>query len=308
MIKEKICFVCNEKDNICICGKCTKEYTKNMNEYLIKLKTNSENLEESLEKLIIKNKKIFKMFNELNKLKIQNENLKNKYEFLIKENEQKKIENKNNLRKKIKKNDFKKLQIEYLKKSFKEMFIDKKNLIKISEFYIKQNDDEIEEFDITKSLTINIPNLKIKKNQEEIIINKNIEFSIFKNKKVYQKFKNFFYQIIDFLLDFQQNYNNEFSYKYELFKHFIKENDVKYDLELDLYNLKNLSEEQKNKFNHFLYLLNIDYNEIIKEFFGNEIIKQNDFFNLSPFINTQELNKYSIKYDIDEYVILEEFY
>ena len=307
MIEEKICFVCNEKDNICICGKCTKEYTKNMNEYLIKLKTNSENLEESLEKLIIKNQKIFKMFNELNKLKTQNENLRNKYEFLIKENEQKKIENKNNLRKKIKKNDFKKLQIEYLKKSFKEMFIDKKNLIKISEFYIQQNED-IEEFDITKSLTLNIVNLKIKKNEEEIIINKNIEFSIFKNKKVYQKFKKFFYQIIDFLLDFQQNYNNEFSYKYELFKHFIKENDVKYDLELDLYNLKNLSEEQKNKFNHFLYLLNIDYNEIIKEFFGNEIIKQNDFFNLSPFINTQELNKYSIKNDIDDYVILDDFY
>ena len=38
MIEEKICFVCNEKDNICICGKCTKEYTKNINEYLIKLK------------------------------------------------------------------------------------------------------------------------------------------------------------------------------------------------------------------------------------------------------------------------------
>jgi len=241
MIEEKICFVCNEKDNICICGKCTKDYTKNMNEYLIKLKTNSENLEESLEKLIIKNKKIFKMFNELNKLKIQNENLKNKYEFLIKENEQKKIENKNNLRKKIKKNDFKKLQIEYLKKSFKEMFIDKKNLIKISEFYIQQNED-IEEFDITKSLTLNIVNLKIKKNEEEIIINKNIEFSIFKNKKVYQKFKNFFYQIIDFLLDFQQKFNNEFSYKYELFKYFIKEKDINYNLELNLNEINNLSE------------------------------------------------------------------
>ena len=188
------------------------------------------------------------------------------------------------------------------------MFIDKNNLIKISEFYIKQNDDEIEEFDITKSLTINIPNLKIKKNQEEIIINKNIEFSIFEKQNVYEKFKKFFYQIIDFLLDIQQKFNNEFSYKYELFKYFIKENDVNYDLEIDSYNIKNLSEEQKNKFNHFLYLLNIDYNEIIKEFFGNEIIKQNDFFNLSPFINTQELNKYSIKYDIDEYVILEEFY
>ena len=308
MIEEKICFVCNEKDNICICGKCTKEYTKNMNEYLIKLKTNSGNLEESLEKLIIKNKKIFKMFNELNKLKIQNENLKNKYEFLIKENEQKKIENKNNLKKKAKKDNLKKSQIEYLKKTFKEMFIDQNNLIKISEFYIKQNDDEIEEFDITKSLTINIPNLKIKKNQEEIIINKNIEFSIFEKQNVYEKFKKFFYQIIDFLLDIQQKFNNEFSYKYELFKYFIKENDVNYDLEIDSYNIKNLSEEQKNKFNHFLYLLNIDYNEIIKEFFGNEIIKQNDFFNLSPFINTQELNKYSIKYDIDEYVILEEFY
>ena len=308
MIEEKICFVCNEKDNICICGKCTKDYTKNMNEYLIKLKTNSGNLEESLEKLIIKNKKIFKMFNELNRLKIQNENLKNKYEFLIKENDQKKIENTNNLKKKAEKDNLKKSQIEYLKKTFKEMFIDKNNLIKISEFYIKQNDDEIEEFDITKSLTINIPNLKIKKNQEEIIINKNIEFSIFEKQGVYNKFKNFFYQIIDFLLDIQQKFNNEFSYKYELFKYFIKENDVNYDLEIDSYNIKNLSEEQKNKFNHFLYLLNIDYNEIIKEFFGNEIIKQNDFFNLSPFINTQELNKYSIKYDIDEYVILEEFY
>ena len=307
MIEEKICFVCNEKDNICICGKCTKDYTKNMNEYLIKLKTNSENLEESLEKLIIKNQKIFKMFNELNKLKTQNENLKNKYEFLIKENEQKKIENKNNLRKKIKKNDFKKLQIEYLKKSFKEMFIDKKNLIKISEFYIQQNED-IEEFDITKSLTLNIVNLKIKKNEEEIIINKNIEFSIFKNKKVYQKFKNFFYQIIDFLLDFQQKFNNEFSYKYELFKHFIKENDVNYNLELDLNEINNLSEKQKNNFNHFLYLLNIDYNEIIIEFFGNEIIKQNDFFNLSPFINIQDLNKFSIQNEIDDFEIIDDFY
>lgn len=307
MIEEKICFVCNEKDNICICGKCTKDYTKNMNEYLIKLKTNSENLEESLEKLIIKNQKIFKMFNELNKLKTQNENLKNKYEFLIKENEQKKIENKNNLRKKIKKNDFKKLQIEYLKKSFKEMFIDKKNLIKISEFYIQQNED-IEEFDITKSLTLNIVNLKIKKNEEEIIINKNIEFSIFKNKKVYQKFKNFFYQIIDFLLDFQQKFNNEFSYKYELFKHFIKENDVNYNLELDLNEINNLSEEKKNNFNHFLYLLNTDYNEIIKEFFGNEIIKQNDFFNLSPFINIQDLNKFSIQNEIDDFEIIDDFY
>ena len=307
MIEEKICFVCNEKDNICICGKCTKDYTKNMNEYLIKLKTNSENLEESLEKLIIKNQKIFKMFNELNKLKTQNENLKNKYEFLIKENEQKKIENKNNLRKKIKKNDFKKLQIEYLKKSFKEMFIDKKNLIKISEFYIQQNED-IEEFDITKSLTLNIVNLKIKKNEEEIIINKNIEFSIFKNKKVYQKFKNFFYQIIDFLLDFQQKFNNEFSYKYELFKYFIKEKDVNYNLELNLNEINNLTEEQKNNFNHFLYLLNTDYNEIIKEFFGNEIIKQNDFFNLSPFINIQDLNKFSIQNEIDDFEIIDDFY
>ncbi len=307
MIEEKICFVCNEKDNICICGKCTKDYTKNMNEYLIKLKTNSENLEESLEKLIIKNQKIFKMFNELNKLKTQNENLKNKYEFLIKENEQKKIENKNNLRKKIKKNDFKKLQIEYLKKSFKEMFIDKKNLIKISEFYIQQNED-IEEFDITKSLTLNIVNLKIKKNEEEIIINKNIEFSIFKNKKVYQKFKNFFYQIIDFLLDFQQKFNNEFSYKYELFKYFIKEKDVNYNLELNLNEINNLTEEQKNNFNHFLYLLNTDYNEIIIEFFGNEIIKQNDFFNLSPFINIQDLNKFSIQNEIDDFEIIDDFY
>lgn len=307
MIEEKICFVCNEKDNICICGKCTKDYTKNMNEYLIKLKTNSENLEESLEKLIIKNQKIFKMFNELNKLKTQNENLKNKYEFLIKENEQKKIENKNNLRKKIKKNDFKKLQIEYLKKSFKEMFIDKKNLIKISEFYIQQNED-IEEFDITKSLTLNIVNLKIKKNEEEIIINKNIEFSIFKNKKVYQKFKNFFYQIIDFLLDFQQKFNNEFSYKYELFKYFIKEKDINYNLELNLNEINNLSEEKKNNFNHFLYLLNTDYNEIIKEFFGNEIIKQNDFFNLSPFINIQDLNKFSIQNEIDDFEIIDDFY
>ena len=307
MIEEKICFVCNEKDNICICGKCTKDYTKNMNEYLIKLKTNSENLEESLEKLIIKNQKIFKMFNELNKLKTQNENLKNKYEFLIKENEQKKIENKNNLKKKIKKNDFKKLQIEYLKKSFKEMFIDKKNLIKISEFYIQQNED-IEEFDITKSLTLNIVNLKIKKNEEEIIINKNIEFSIFKNKKVYQKFKNFFYQIIDFLLDFQQKFNNEFSYKYELFKYFIKEKDVNYNLELNLNEINNLSEEKKNNFNHFLYLLNTDYNEIIKEFFGNEIIKQNDFFNLSPFINIQDLNKFSIQNEIDDFEIIDDFY
>ncbi len=307
MIEEKICFVCNEKDNICICGKCTKDYTKNMNEYLIKLKTNSENLEESLEKLIIKNQKIFKMFNELNKLKTQNENLRNKYEFLIKENEQKKIENKNNLRKKIKKNDFKKLQIEYLKKSFKEMFIDKKNLIKISEFYIQQNED-IEEFDITKSLTLNIVNLKIKKNEEEIIINKNIEFSIFKNKKVYQKFKNFFYQIIDFLLDFQQKFNNEFSYKYELFKYFIKEKDVNYNLELNLNEINNLTEEQKNNFNHFLYLLNTDYNEIIIEFFGNEIIKQNDFFNLSPFINIQDLNKFSIQNEIDDFEIIDDFY
>lgn len=307
MIEEKICFVCNEKDNICICGKCTKDYTKNMNEYLIKLKTNSENLEESLEKLIIKNQKIFKMFNELNKLKTQNENLRNKYEFLIKENEQKKIENKNNLRKKIKKNDFKKLQTEYLKKSFKEMFIDKKNLIKISEFYIQQNED-IEEFDITKSLTLNIVNLKIKKNEEEIIINKNIEFSIFKNKKVYQKFKNFFYQIIDFLLDFQQKFNNEFSYKYELFKYFIKEKDVNYNLELNLNEINNLSEEKKNNFNHFLYLLNTDYNEIIIEFFGNEIIKQNDFFNLSPFINIQDLNKFSIQNEIDDFEIIDDFY
>ena len=157
------------------------------------------------------------MFNELNKLKIQNENLKNKYEFLIKENEQKKIENKNNLKKKAEKDNLKKSQIEYLKKTFKEMFIDKNNLIKISEFYIKQNDDEIEEFDISKSLTINVSNLKIKKNQEEIIINKNIEFSIFEKQNVYEKFKKFFYQIIDFLLDIQQKFNNEISYKYELF-------------------------------------------------------------------------------------------
>ena len=64
----------------------------------------------------------------------------------------------------------------------------------------------------------------------------------------------------------------------------------------------------KNKFNHFLYLLNIDYNEIIKEFFGNEIIKQNDFFNLSPFINIQDLNKFSIQNEIDDFEIIDDFY
>ena len=306
MNEEKICFICKEKDNICICGKCTKNYTKNMNEYFIKLKTNSENLENSLEKLILNNQKIFKMFNELNKLKTENENLKNKYEFLIKDIEKKKIEKKNNLNKKVEKENLKKKQIEFLKIKFKEMFIDKNNLIKISEFYIQQQNNEIDEFDITKSLSIHLKNLIIKKNEEEKIINKNIEFSIFQqNQKFYTKFTNFFHQIIEFLLDFQQKFN--FTFKYELFKYFIKENDVKYDLELDLDNLFNLSEEQKNNFNHFLYLLNVDYNEVIKQTFGNEIIKQNDFFNLTPFINNQKLNEFSIKNLYEDYEIIDDY-
>lgn len=305
MSEEKICFICKEKDNICICGKCTKKYTKDMNEYFIKLKTNSENLEKSLENLISNNQKIFKMFNELNKLKTQNENLKNKYDFLIKDIEKKKIEKKNILNKKVKKENFKKKQIEYLKTKFKEMFIDKNNLIKISEFYNSQNND-IDEFDITKSLSIHLKNLIIKKNEEENIINKNIEFSFFQQKQFYTKFKNFFYQIIEFLLDFQQKFN-DFTFKYELFKYSIKENDVNYDLELDLNNLYNLSEKQKNNFNHFLHLLNVDYNEVIKQTFGNDIIKQNDFFNLTPFINNQDLNKFSIKNLYEEYEIIEDY-
>ena len=305
MNEEKICFICKEKDNICICGKCTKNYTKNMNDYFIKLKTNSENLENSLEKLILNNQKNFKMLNELNKLKTENKNLKNKYEFLMKEIEKKKIEKKNYLNKKVEKEKLKKKQIEYLKTKFKEMFIDKNNLIKISEFYIQQK-QEIEEFDITKSFSIHIQNLILKKNEEENIINKNIEFSIFNNQNFYEKFKNFFYQIIDFLLDFQQKFN-DFNFKYEIFKYYIKENDVKYDLELDLNNLLNLSKEQKNNFNHFLFLLNFDYNEVIKQTFGNEIIKQNDFFNLNPFINKQDLNKYSIKNLYEDYEIIDDY-
>ena len=298
---EKICYICKEKDNICICGECTKSYTKEMKDYFIKMKTNSDNLQESIEKLINHNQKIFKLYNELNKLKLQNENLKNKYEFLQKEYEQKNKEKINIERKK-------EYKIEYLENSFKKMFIDKNNLIKIADFYMSSN-EEIEDFDITKS-SIHMNNIIFKKSNEEIIIvDKKINFDVFKSEKVYIKFKNFFYNLIDFLLDFQKKFKDIF-FEYEINKYYIKENDIIYNLELDMNNVFNPTEEQKNNFNHFLQLLNVNYTKIIEGLFGKDIIKQNDFFNLNPFIKNEELNKYSISNDVlfSSFEIIDDFY
>ena len=186
------------------------------------------------------------------------------------------------------------IQKEYIKQLFDIYFVKTKALIYLPNYFVKNSREtyngKIQKQSMKISLKGTITQINSEYSDTEIYpyLLKN---SIFNNKISILKLNRFFNMLSKFLLIISINLNIALPHKIEMQKIFSNKNKRHYEYYLD-HSVIIDDNPKKNNIYIAYYLLHFDYNYIIKKYFDVPDIDF-DWFNMSPFISGENLQKIS---------------
>lgn len=263
-----------EKSKLDKCQKESKEY----DDLLIKQKEINSRLKSILNDLEKgesidepQNDSIFESEINLTKFIVDNKNSNN--------------DNISNLKKQIfeMNNKIRKVKKEYIYDLFEKLFIKKKSIIKISDFFKNtQYQENNMNFSIIK--INNSSNSDNKDFENDISINKEINIDLLKENDIYLKrFSSFIKSMFSFLEKCYKKFQLKMPFKTNNYKIAYK-NEFEYNCDINESKIKDLS--QINSIIKGLHLLNINYIYLMQYIFG-DTIKLNEWFDISFFLISQ---------------------
>ena len=171
----------------------------------------------------------------------------------------------------------------YIINLFDELFIKKKAVIKISDFF-KNKQYQENNFSVIK-ISNNMSYNENIDNENDTLISKEIDISRLNNNPILLKrFSSFFKTMIYFLEKAYKKFKIKMPFKINHFKIEYK-NGFEYNFEINKIKLNDLS--ALNSVIKGYHLLNIDYNYLMQNIFGDSI-KFNDWFDISKFFEFLE--------------------
>lgn len=263
-----------EKSKLNKCQKESKEY----DDLLIKQKEINSRLKSILNDLEKgesidepQNDSIFESEINLTKFIVDNKNSNN--------------DNISNLKKQIfeMNNKIRKVKKEYIYDLFEKLFIKKKSIIKISDFFKNtQYQENNMNFSIIK--INNSSNSDNKDFENDTSINKEINIDLLKENDIYLKrFSSFIKSMFSFLEKCYKKFQLKMPFKTNNYK-IVYKNEFEYNCDINESKIKDLS--QINSIIKGLHLLNINYIYLMQYIFG-DTIKLNDWFDISFFLISQ---------------------
>ena len=180
-------------------------------------------------------------------------------------------------------NEIRKVKKEYIYDLFEKLFIKKKSIIKISDFFknaqYQENNMNFSIIKINNSL-----NSDNKDFENDISINKEINIDLLKENDIYLKrFSSFIKSMFSFLEKCYKKFQLKMPFKTNKYK-IVYKNEFEYNCDINESKIKDLS--PINSIIKGLHLLNINYIYLMQYIFG-DTIKLNDWFDISLFLTSQ---------------------
>ena len=183
-------------------------------------------------------------------------------------------------------NEIRKVKKKYVYNLFENLFIKKKSVIKISDFFENKHYQESMNFSIIKT-TNNNSQINSNENNDienDTLISKEIKINLLKEKDIYLKrFTSFVKSMFTFLEKSYNKFQLKMPFKINHYK-IVYKNEFEYNCEINKSKLNDLS--ALNSIIKGLHLLNINYIYLIQNIFG-DTIKLNDWFDISLFLTSQ---------------------
>ena len=207
-----------------------------------------------------------------------------KFKFLV-DSKNSNNDNISNLKKQIfeMNNKIRKVKKEYIYDLFEKLFIKKKSIIKISDFFKNtQYQENNMNFSIIK--INNSSNSDNKDFENDTSINKKINIELLKENDIYLKrFSSFIKSMFSFLEKCYKKFELKMPFKTNNYK-IVYKNEFEYNCDINESKIKDLS--AINSIIKGLHLLNINYIYLMQYIFG-DTIKLNDWFDISLFLTSQ---------------------
>ena len=181
-------------------------------------------------------------------------------------------------------NEIRKVKKKYIYDLFDELFIKKKSIIKIFDFFEnKQYQKNNINFSIIK--INNSTNIESKDIESDNSINKQIKIDLLKENDIYiKRFSLFIKSMFSFLEKCYKKFQLKMPFKTNNYK-IVYKNEFEYNCEINKHKLNDSS--IINSIIKGLHLLNINYMYLIQHIFG-DTIKLNDWFDISLFLTSQD--------------------